>query len=187
MGLYKGKIGQIISRFTWELPQTLLGYVGSGVHNTFGGVKSVTYYGGATVVESYSKDWGGITLGSYINGERGIQADPSNRLFQHEYGHYLQSQSSGLFYIARFGLPSLIDTKVGSNHKYHPVEQDANIRAFKYFVKNEPGFNVSDSKGGFKNGLWDINNPIKGYNWFKDYDDPDNQSALEKGLLFPKW
>src|SRR5690606_3518574 len=95
MGLFKGDFGQILSRFTWELPQTLVGYGSSSIVNGLQNAKSVTYYGGATAVETYSGGWGGITLGSYVIGERGLQADPDNALFQHEYGHYLQSQSSG--------------------------------------------------------------------------------------------
>ena len=54
------------------------------------------------------------------NGNRGLYADPHNRLFQHEYGHYLQSQSMG---------PA-----------FQPFEQDANRRAFLYFNKNVDGF-----------------------------------------------
>jgi hypothetical protein len=69
-------------------------------------------------------------LGSYINGHRGLQADPNNSLFQHEYGHYLQSQNSGPFYLQRYALPSLIDAMGYSNHNYHAVEQDSNIRAY---------------------------------------------------------
>ncbi len=172
MGLFKGDFKQIVSRFTWELPQTLLGYTVSGVHNTFDGVKSVTYYGGATAVESYSENWGGFTLGSYINGHRGLQADPNNSLFQHEYGHYLQSQSSGLFYLQRYALPSLIDAMGDSNHKYHAVEQDANIRAYKYFMNNVDGFNATADGINYPNGQWHSDsNPIKGYNWCLDYND----------------
>ncbi|MBE8723073.1 hypothetical protein [Sphingobacterium pedocola] len=95
-------------------PKKSLGYVGSSVHNLFGGVRSVTYYGGATAVESYSEGWGGITLGNFVIGERDLQAEPGNSLFQHEYGHYLQSQASGVFYLPRYGVPSLFSTTLGS-------------------------------------------------------------------------
>ena len=188
-GLFKGDFKQILSRFTWELPQTILGYTASTIHNTFGGVKSVTHYDGATAVESYSENWGAFTLGSYIIGHRGLQADPDNSLFQHEYGHYLQSQSSGLFYLQRYALPSLIDAMGDSNHKYHAVEQDANIRAYKYFMKNIDGFNVMDVKTKtYFNGQWySSSNPIKEYNWSLDYNNAANQLALKKGLVRPKW
>ena len=126
---------QLISRFTWESPQSFLGGTINQVHNIFGGVKSVDYCCGATVVESYAKDWGAFTVGNYINGSRGIEAKPNNSLFQHEYGHCLQSQKYGLFYLTKCAIPSLIDCALPSKHKLHPVEQDANIRAFKYFTK----------------------------------------------------
>ncbi|MDR1054608.1 MAG: hypothetical protein LBL90_02010, partial [Prevotellaceae bacterium] len=151
-------------------------------------VKSVSYYGGATVVETYSSDWGAVTLGSFINAQRGTTADPNNWLFQHEYGHYLQSQSSGLFYLQRYALPSLIDAMGSSDHDYHSVEQDANIRAYKYFSEKVPGFNVMDDDRNYPNGRWHQDyNPIKGYNWSLDYNDAANQLALKKGLVRPKW
>lgn len=99
MGWFQGNFGQILSRFTWELPQTLFGHLGSQTENLFEGVKSVSYYGGATAVETYSAKWGGFTLGSFIIGHRGLHADPNNSLFQHEYGHYLQSRASGPLYL----------------------------------------------------------------------------------------
>lgn len=58
--------------------------------------ENVAYYGGATVI-TYKGKFGAFTLGSFINGGRNLHADPDNALFQHEYGHYLQSQNSGLF------------------------------------------------------------------------------------------
>lgn len=173
MGLFKGDLGQIISRFTWESPQTILGHAAADIQNTFYGVKDVSYYGGATAVETYSRNWGGFTLGSYIMGCRGLHADPYNSLFQHEYGHYLQSQSFGLFYIQRCALPSLFDCfNKDGNHTYHPVEQDANIRAYKYFKKH-----VNEYNG------WNMNkNRILGYNTSLSYDDPTNRKALQNTL-----
>ena len=126
-GLFRGNLKQILSRFTWEAPQTFLGQTIATIQNTFNGVKSISYYGGATAVETYGEKWGGFTLGNYIMGHRGLHADPDNILFQHEYGHYLQSQSFGPFYIQRCALPSLFDTFGNKRHNNHPVEQDANI------------------------------------------------------------
>ncbi len=167
MGLYKGDLSQVLSRFTWELPQTVIGYTFSAVACALDMVKDVSYYDGATCVEHYSSGWGAITIGSYINGQRDIYASPYNSLFQHEYGHYLQSQSSGWFFLQRYGIPSLIDAmknrkndinKVDENgyipfldpnithHRYHATEQDANRRAFQYFMSNEVGFKTTDWK-----------------------------------------
>lgn len=187
MGLYKGNFKQIISRFTWEAPQTILGYLAGSIQNTLYGVKSVSYYGGATAIETYKAKWGGFTLGSFIIGQRGLQADPNNPLFQHEYGHYLQSQSAGLFYLQRYAIPSLIDAWGDSNHNYHATEQDANIRAFKYFMKHVPDYRPKEKRGNDVVG-WDFfANPIVGYIRYLPYSDERNQSVLKKGMLSLGW
>jgi hypothetical protein len=143
VGLFKGDWKQILSRFTWEWHQTLLGYGASQGYNLIGGVKSVSHYGGATVVETYKERWGAFTLSSFIMGESGIKANLSNQLFMHEYGHYLQSQSWGPLYLPKFGIPSLMSAAGDGVHRLYPVEQDANARAYDYF-KNKPGFTTWD-------------------------------------------
>ena len=181
-GLFKGNFKQILSRFTWELPQTFLGYQVSHFHNLFDGVKSVTYYGGATAVESYSENWKGLglgtttgfTLGSYINGVRGLEARPDKPLFQHEYGHYRQSQSSGWFYMSKYAIPSALSS---GKHGQNPVEQDANVRALEYFNNR-----IENFRG------WDFSiNKINGYNSSLPYNHKDNQLALKKAKLGFSW
>ena len=166
MGLYKGNFKQILSRFTWEMPQTMLGYIGGHALNTANLVKNVSYYGGATAITTNLSNWGAFTLGSYITGDRNLEASPHNSLFQHEYGHYLQSQAWGPWYLGKAGIPSLLDTGGhAGDHNLHPIEQDANARAFEYFNKNVPGFyestinynpyNVNQTRG------WNFNrNPL---------------------------
>lgn len=180
-GLFQGKFLQVLSRFTWELPQTLLGYGYSVVKNGLGNVRSVTYWGGATAVEGYGDPNEGFTLGSYINGGRGLRADPNNSLFQHEYGHYLQSQSSGFFYLGKYALPSLWSKNtVQSPHNMNPVEQDANVRAFSYFNRKIRGYNGWVSKGIGAN-------PIRNYDFNRGMDDPSNALALKNGRLHLDW
>ena len=70
-------------------------------------VISILFLFGATVIKASSIGNRGITLGSYIAGGNSIEADPNNSLFQHEYGHYLQSQEMGLAYLAKVGIPSI--------------------------------------------------------------------------------
>lgn len=148
-----GNIGEFFSRLTWQLPQTAGGLLTSHAYNTYGlkgGVESVNYKYGATVVKTRSADtWGGVTQGSYIIGDNTIEADENNALFQHEYGHYLQSQKMGLAYYPRVAIPSLGSD--AASHDFHPVEQDANRRAFLYFNKNIRNFqndaNPSDNLG----------------------------------------
>jgi len=166
-----GRFWETISRFTWQLPQTIGGWGTAQACNTLGlkgGVESVKYKYGATVV-STQNSWDGaaITQGSYIVGGSELQADPNNSLFQHEYGHYIQSQSIGWAYYQRVGLPSA-GSEHGKyklnypSHDYHPVEQDANRRAFLYFNKHVTGFQndtyLSDNLG------WNfVKNPLDVY------------------------
>ncbi len=175
-GLFQGNIGQIASRFTKELPQTLMGLGVSLGANALGRVRSVNYYGGATVVQHYQSGWGGFTLGSYINGDSSIEANPNNRLFQHEYGHYLQSQEFGLSYMNRFALPSLFSAMGDGDHRQHFAEQDANSRAFTYFNQHIENYNG-----------WKLNNTINGYNFNNPFSDIANQLALSNNLTRPRW
>ncbi|MFQ3579872.1 MAG: RHS repeat-associated core domain-containing protein, partial [Bacteroidales bacterium] len=175
---FGGRLWEFTSRFTWQAPQTFLGRNSAQMHNLFGGVKSVDYYGSATVVESYGSDWGAIALGNVIIGERGIKADPNNPLFQHEYGHYLQSQSSGWFYLSKYGIPSaLTSDDIVRDRSSHPAEQDANARAINYFYKYEKDYN------GWNYG----SNPILGYNRQESYYHTENQQALKNAQLRLAW
>jgi hypothetical protein len=62
------------------------------------------------------------------------------------------------------------------------MEQDANARAYKYFVKRYNGFTKADGTS-----RWDKDNPIIGYNWDKPFDDSKNQLALKYAKLKPAW
>ena len=175
-----GRTWEFFSRLTWQAPQTIVGWFVAESCNTFGfagGVESVDYKFGATVTRTNNGGWGAVTLGSYITGSNNIRADENNYLFQHEYGHYIQSQATGIFYLTRYGIPSGLNCLGKKEHNKHPVEQDANIRAFKYFNKHIDGFN------GWKRDR----NPIKGYDWSQPYTNENNQMALKQGILKPAW
>ena len=164
-GLFQNPGGKSIK----ELPQTLLGLGASLGANGLGRVKSVSYYGGATVVQHYQSGWGGFTLGSYINGDSSIAAVPGNYLFQHEYGHYLQSQNVGWNYMYDYALPSLFSK---GEHKDYYTERDANARSFIYFNENVQNFNSNGTD-------WNqFSYPIDGYNWSKPFKDVANQLSL---------
>ena len=62
---------RLLSRFTWEMPQSFLGYLTGSISNTLYAVKNVAYYGGATVI-TYKGKFGAFTLGSFINGGRNL-------------------------------------------------------------------------------------------------------------------
>lgn len=152
-----------ISRFSWQLPQSAIGHASAAMVNTFGGVHSVGYYGGATAVETNAENWGGITQGSFVIGARGLRADPNNPLFQHEYGHYLQSQAFGFLYYGKAGIPSIFSK---GQHNLHPVEQDANGRANKYFNRRIRGFSGWDY---FENPILNPDFRLR-FNWYDPID-----------------
>ncbi len=186
-GMFIGEsFWDVLSKWTWELPQHIAGVIGGYGVNLIGDVK-VDYWGGATTIAHQGgKAWGGFTLGSYIQGDYTLEADPNNTLFQHEYGHYLQSKASGPLYLAKYAIPSLYDAakdNVGT-HWAHPTEQDANARALKYFEKRYPGFAESrtwENEYGWDHG----SNKIIGYEPGRDggYHNPENQRALKNAKL----
>lgn len=126
---------ELISRFTWQGPQTTAGLMYSQFANTAFDAQRVQYYGGATFT-SNPRFSSSVTLGSFINlGEDG-QANvgtlgDGGYTFMHEYGHYLQSQEMGIIYLSKVGLASI----TGSTW----TELDANFRAAEYF-NGQQGF-----------------------------------------------
>ena len=98
----------------------------------------------------------------------------------------------GLAYLAKVGIPSIRSAIVSGQgeHKYQSFEQDANLRAFKYFNKNVEGFyesylnyNPNDGKGWnfYKNPLVSKFNNDNNYNYI-DYHDKEVMAQLENSL-----
>jgi RHS repeat-associated protein len=188
---FGGQVWEVFSRFTWQLPQTIGGFGTAHSYNTFGldgGVESVDYAFGATVVKTRSDGYWGVSQGNFIVGSKFIEAKPNNSLFQHEYGHYIQSQKVGWFYYSKYGIPSLLSKRgVGVDHSLHPTEQDANIRAYRYFSENVEDFNWVDNFGIHRSKWKRFSNPIIGYNWVLSPDNVHNTSVLNKGRLKLSW
>ena len=165
-----GRTKELISRFTWQLPQTYLGFRAADELNYYGHVSKVASKYGATAVSSKTLDgFGAATFGNIIIGESSLEADANNSLFQHEYGHYLQSQSLGLAYLIRVGIPSALHERFGGNHNFMNYEQDANMRAFRYFNENVSGFYTSPDE----------------YN--TQYNDRNIASQKGEKYRWPKW
>lgn len=105
---FLGRLSQFVNRFSGEAIQTFFGYEAAIIRNMLGWVDRVDYYGGATFVtnEQGEKDRG-FSLGSFINIDiTGTIDKPfneyittSNPMYMHEYGHYIQSQQTGPWYI----------------------------------------------------------------------------------------
>lgn len=152
-----GRAWQLISRFTWELPQTIAGNVWSDIRNIAGLVDRVDYYGGATfVTNENSSSHDGVSIGSYININlpTSINDDfgsyiTKSPMYMHEYGHYIQSQYVGPKYFSFIGFPSLFQTIMNrgkyveyNNHRIQRsrtawMEVWANKLAADYFMKAE--------------------------------------------------
>ncbi len=128
-----GQVGQIVSRFSYELPQTLLGLGIAQTTNTLFNVKSVDYKKGATQLklrqDKKNGDYWAFTVGSFITGSKS-----SDVLFKHEYGHYLQSQTLGPLYLPLIAIPSVVSGAIDTydEHDNRWFERDATRRGNKY-------------------------------------------------------
>jgi hypothetical protein len=131
----------VASRFTWELPQTLLGLGAGTVALLVFNVDAVGHRDAVVVIKGWRKQrgWGGICFGSVIIGDERIAPSLNNRLYMHEFGHVLQSRASGPIYLFKYGIPSVLSARGRGIHGHHPVERDANARACIYFSQ-QAGF-----------------------------------------------
>jgi RHS repeat-associated protein len=102
---FMGKVLQVISHFTWELPQQVVGVLTAEVTNVFGGISSVESKNGALVLQNKGMAAGvGFTLGNILT----VGAGSDRAAVSHEYGHYIQSRRFGFGYLPGFALPSVV-------------------------------------------------------------------------------
>jgi hypothetical protein len=130
----------------------------------------------ATVLKTRG-DYGAITFGNNIIGDRDINASPDDPLFQHEYGHYLRSKESGLGYFFEYGIPSLwyAAGHPSDEHQYYWTELDASKTGFLYFEDQYPSLNYWQY---YRNPLFEEGNPSN-YNYpVFDYGHKERPSTL---------
>ncbi len=160
-----------------------------------GQTSKVDYKAGATVMSGNFWNTGSaVTIGSYIHGNSNLKPDFNNWLFQHEYGHYLQSQEMGTAYLITVGIPSILSPN-DDMYDYQDFEQDANRRAFLYFNEKVKGFyqteeqyNENISKGMRKGWNFD-RNPLalrgnergRYYDYYMDGDEIRKELRLQAG------
>jgi hypothetical protein len=170
---------QLISRFTWELPQTTLGWSISSGRNIAGDVDNVDYYGGATLVNKNdnSREKWGFTLGPYIN-SKNMVADPyTDDMFRHEYGHTLQSQLVGPLYLTHVAIQSLIgqglDDMGLNDHNKEWYETQANRMSYRYFKNHDnkaldtlPWDDTKYPRNYNPNWYWTISHPPLQFMWW---------------------
>ena len=132
------RVWEVVSRFTWQLPQTLVGDLFVSGMNAAGRVNNITHGYGITAVDMGIG--GGVTIGYFTGGPNGYTADWRDHLFVHEYGHYVQSQQHGPLYLFSVAIPSglsaLIDKRAHTHyHRTRWFEADASYKGAEYFDK----------------------------------------------------
>jgi|GEM_PF-1105106 len=210
-----GRLWETVSRFTWQLPQTVVGLGYTHFENTIAGnVDTVRFFHGSTVTTGRHSLFFGIggpavTLGSFIVGNEHMRKNVNNYYFQHEYGHYLQSQATGIAYFGTIAIPNIRSEhgdyqKLYASHDFHPTEQDANRRAFLYFNRKIAGFkndtllttrSYADNLGWEfrKNPMLNVGVRILPQGWkrdsvnYVDYSNPEHVASLEKLRVRAKW
>jgi hypothetical protein len=113
-GMAQGNAWQVASRFTWELPQTIVGMGGSNVMNMTRQI-NVSYYEGATVIEGGGFGTRSAGIGHTIFLAPGKTVN--DQVFLHEFGHYRQSQFFGPLY-------SVLALTSGINMTLHSKQHD---------------------------------------------------------------
>lgn len=139
-----GRIWQLFSRFTWESPQTIVGWLYTFVRALVGQVDRVDVLGGITFATKTDSDsWMGVSLGTFVDIWQGFERSGENdvyvlgsQLYLHEFGHTADSQRFGLTYLFVIGLPSLLNTIGKGNHRVYWTEIRANRHAQRYFAKH---------------------------------------------------
>jgi hypothetical protein len=97
---------QVISHFSWELPQQLLGFL-VGLYLWMRGTLNRSDHSFKGVLYIGTSSFGpgcGISLGNIVI--HGPYSDWA--LKQHEFGHCIQSRVLGPFYLLLIGIPSLM-------------------------------------------------------------------------------
>ena len=149
-----GRVWQLFSRFTWELPQTLVGWLYTLGRALAGQIDRVDVLGGVTFATQSGYNYGmGVSLGTFVD----LWAGPwmhgegegfvlGSQLCMHEFGHTTDSQRFGWAYLPFIGLPSLLSAFGKGDHNVFWTEIRANRHAKRYFSKhyaiawNESGY-----------------------------------------------
>ena len=108
---------KLISRWTWELPQTLLGLLIFACHKIIISDRQEFVKDGSVYYTSTNSF--GISLGFFIFGVSQWKYEQLNyppeqakieseKTISHEFGHSIQSRILGPFYLLVVGLPSLV-------------------------------------------------------------------------------
>lgn len=141
---FLGRFWQLFSRFTWELPQTFVGWVYTLFRTLVGQVDRVDTLGGITFATKVKGEGCmGVSLGTFVDlwdghwlhdGDGGLVLN--NQICMHEFGHTADSQRFGPAYLPVIGLSSLISAMGKGDHNTYWTETRANRHAQRYFAKH---------------------------------------------------
>lgn len=128
------KIGTTIRRWTWELPQSLLGFILKGFYKKT--LLKVIEYGDQKVY-IYDKFPGGISLGYYTlidynrkDVENGVTRMSFKKSIKHESGHGIQSKYLGPLYLPTVGILS-----ASWNLVHRVLSKICNISYYWFFIE----------------------------------------------------
>ena len=104
---FVGKALQIISHFTWELPQQIISVLIAQFTNVIGGIESVYRYSNGSLLlnNRFLMSDVGFTMGNLMT----VGPNSSMETIEHEFGHYIQSRRFGPLWIPAFGIPSIMN------------------------------------------------------------------------------
>ena len=149
-----GRVWQLFSRFIWELPQTLVGWLYSVGRALAGQVDRVDTLGGITFATKLGCGYSmGVSLGTFVD----LWAGPwmlgegeayilGNQICMHEFGHTKDSQLFGWAYLPIIRLPSLLSAFGKGNHNIFWTELRANDHAKNYFGKH---YSIAWNEAGY--------------------------------------
>jgi hypothetical protein len=134
---FAGKALQILSHFTWELPQQIIGLFTGQFVNLIGGIESVDRYTNGSIVlkSGLLMPGAGYTMGNIIT----VSSASSIDLISHEFGHYIQSRRFGPLWIPTYGIPSIVRAGlwswgiIGGNYDSFYTESNATNLGLKYW------------------------------------------------------
>lgn len=136
--MFRGNFMQVINKWTWGLPMSLLGKWVSHGYNIAGKIDGVTDMDGMLALSGATSGDAAMTIGHYSLGPKNYTATWKDHLFVHEYGHYIQVQQWGPLFFPFIAIPSFasaafIDNWSGIDHQYRWFEVNASRLGAKHF------------------------------------------------------
>jgi len=127
----------VLGKLTWNLPNMIIGNIIGHAVNMMGIADDVSQLDGAVALSRITEGGSAFTIGCYVFGPDNFSADWRDHLFVHEYGHYIQSQWFGPFYLPVIGATSLASAAGlgGDDHRSRWFEVNASHRGSLHFDK----------------------------------------------------